>query len=772
MNSPHLSVVSGQYPVHRLSAISHQLSVLFVLRHSSLIPHPSSLVPACIALATCLFAAPALGQEIQPPQIVGVRAGFAGQSKVGLWSPIEITLQGGSKQLTGMVSVTVPDGDGIPSRVFTSPNKPCQVLPGRQTNVLMYVRFGRVYTDLNVQFIVDGRVAAEKTLDSSLGVDKDHFLEPLEAQPLIVAVGAAPLGIEDSPRIRETALEFRPVVARLDGVDQLPTHWYGYEGVDTLVLTTSQPETYRKLTPDSARLDALDQWIRIGGRMVLCVGAQGDEVLAKDSALARFAPGRLERMETIRQTGALEVYSGGSTPVPSASGNKPGLRAPKLIDVQGVIEARHGDLPLVVRTPRGLGQVVFVAADLDQPPFSKWADRHLLLAKLLDMPAGGSEEAPRTTQLSYFGYTDLAGQLRSALDRFTGVRMIPFSLVAILIIVYILLIGPGDYFFLRLLVRRMQWTWLTFPIIVLAVSAAAYALAYYLKGDQLRVNQVDLVDVDAATGFLRGTTWLNIFSPRMESFDLSLQAQLPDGKAAENAQSWLAWLGLHGRALGAMNPRGANPTLWPEHYAFAPDLSEMLGVPIQVWSTKSFTGRWSASNAAVLRADLADEDQTLVGSMTNPYEYPLQNCLLVYDRWAYEVGAIGPGQTVALDQNTKRSELKTLLTGKRTIFGEKMSQEITPYDQANTDPPYIVRRMMFYKAIDGRNYTGMNNGYQTFVDLSDLLKAGRAILAADGPNLAQDKFQGARLMRSGKPLTGPMDKHTTLYRFILPVKKQ
>ena len=48
-------------------------------------------------------------------------------------------------------------------------------------------------------------------------------------------------------------------------------------------------------------------------------------------------------------------------------------------------------------------------------------------------------------------------------------RLVPFWLVAGLIVVYILLIGPGDYFFLRKLVGRMEWTWLTFPLVVLLV---------------------------------------------------------------------------------------------------------------------------------------------------------------------------------------------------------------------------------------------------------------------------------------------------------------
>ena len=84
-----------------------------------------------------------------------------------------------------------------------------------------------------------------------------------------------------------------------------------------------------------------------------------------------------------------------------------------------------------------------------------------------------------------------------------------------------------------------------------AVSGAAYVLAYSLKGNQLRVNQADVVDVDAASGFVRGATWLNIFSPRMESFNLSVEPRLPDGQRDANGQCWFAWLGLQGGALGA-----------------------------------------------------------------------------------------------------------------------------------------------------------------------------------------------------------------------------
>ncbi|HEY4760193.1 MAG TPA: hypothetical protein VIH42_06405, partial [Thermoguttaceae bacterium] len=180
---------------------------------------------------------------------------MADRFKVGLWAPVEITLRGGDQELSGAVAVTVPDGDGIPSRVVTSYDKPCQVLPGRQTKVLLYVRIGRVKSELKAEFIVDGRVAASKTMSSSTGVDKDHFLQPLEMQPLIITVGPSKLGIGENPRLRDRDPEHRPIEALLDELGKLPNSWYGYEGVNALVLSTSQAQAYQKLAPNSDRLE-------------------------------------------------------------------------------------------------------------------------------------------------------------------------------------------------------------------------------------------------------------------------------------------------------------------------------------------------------------------------------------------------------------------------------------------------------------------------------------------------------------------------------------
>ena len=125
-----------------------------------------------------------------------------------------------------------------------------------------------------------------------------------------------------------------------------------------------------------------------------------------------------------------------------------------------------------------------MATDLDRGSMLAWSDRPLLVASLLGLPANEPPPEAKSVVESY-GYDDLAGQLRSSLELFRGMRMVPFFVVATLAAIYILLIGPGDYFLLR---RSMAWTWITFPTVVVLVSAGGYWASSWLKHDVTRVQ--------------------------------------------------------------------------------------------------------------------------------------------------------------------------------------------------------------------------------------------------------------------------------------------
>src|SRR5690606_29737313 len=108
-----------------------------------------------------------------------------------------------------------------------------------------------------------------------------------------------------------------------------------------------------------------------------------------------------------------------------------------------------------------------------------------------DPAASGASQAGTLGAVTTLGFVDLAGQLRGALDQFPDVPLVPFWLVAILIAAYIACIGPVDYYLVRHVLKRPESTWVTFSLTVVLFAAGAAGLAYNLKGNELRVNQLD-----------------------------------------------------------------------------------------------------------------------------------------------------------------------------------------------------------------------------------------------------------------------------------------
>jgi len=730
--------------------------------------------PACVLLAALGVLAAAANlrdAKAASPEIVGVRVGIAGRYKAGLWTPVEVRLRGANGGADRVV-LTVRDGDGVPSR-FQAPLA-SRVAAAEPTDrgegvVSFFVRFGRVRSELLIEVCEGERVCAERVFRAGPGGDYPVALR--SDQRLLVTVGRAPLGVEQAVRRLREAPGEETVVVAIDDLNELPGAWHGYEGVEAVVLATSDPSIYAGPTPGGRHMAALDDWVRNGGRLLLCLGREAEALLRADSnaAIGDFAPGRFERMIPLSasRTTALESYCGCSVGIPRARDQVP---IPYFVDVEGKVELRDGPVPLVIRSPRGLGQVLVATFDPDGPPLDRWEERGLLMGTLLGLARPGDDRPGEGTAVMHFGYRDLAGQLRSALDQFSGVRVVPFWLVAGLILVYSLLIGLGDYFLVHRILRREGLTWITFPLAVVAFSAIAYLLADRFRGDAVLANQVDLIDVDVEGRRLRGTTWANLYSPRVDRYDLAFRPEHPGDGPIE---ALTAWLGLPGDALGGMDPRAAEPSIWRSRYDFSVGLDAMSGVPVQVSSTKSLTGRWEARAGSEMESRLREDERLPVGTITNRLGLPLSECLLAYGSHAYELGELAPGESIEVGPLLRLREFKSLLTDRLLVFDEEKEDyhtEATPYDRGSTDAAYILRAMMFFEAAGGKSYTGLSNRYQGFVDLTDALKTDRAVLI--GRARTGSPPHGATLWCNGAPMPESQVRRTTYYRFVLPVEKE
>jgi hypothetical protein len=707
-------------------------------------------------------------------RIERIEIGLASTWKIGHWTPARITLASGSASVDGRLSLSLPDGDGFRVDFTSDPMGQAFELPAHSSQVLTtYIKIARPQSELEI--VVQLPSGAE--LRRRLAVHEETT-SLASTQDWILQIGGT-IELDRFLRRRRSQTSDETHPTAVSDTRSLPSEWFGYEGVQTILLMTSDEAELEKLTDEQR--EALRQWVQLGGRLLFSSGRQAAQIYEAGGPLAELIPGQISETAEQSVAAGLEAFARADQPLGA-------FVASVLSEPRGRIEAHmegraQARQPAIVRAPHGFGQVVFLAFDIDRSPFLEWgATEELLRTILLGSPQSreGAMRDEGSRRVTHFGYDELSGQLRSALDSFpalkgqTGVRLVSFFAVAGILACYVVCISAGDYFLLQRVFGRMIWTWLTFPVFVVAFSVGIVLLGEGGRtGPALRLNQADVVDVDLVEGTVRGTSWAHLYGSTTRGHDLSVEPVWSGlnsrlGDVTPSFRAATTWQGLPGRGLGGMD-QTASETQFTVSYQIrsdGPSVPEtlLLGMPITSGSTRSLLTRWWSFPSFPKSEPLtADRDGFLHGTIVNPFDFPLEDALLAYDRWSYRIDRpLQPGESLFVD-GLQRRDLEWRLTRRRALHG-KTSYTSTPWETDSRDVERIVEMMMFHEAAGGRGYTDLNQQYQGYMDLSEHLFLGRAVFVG---RVAQP---GVQLKAGEQPLTEQADRSWTWYRLILPVE--
>lgn len=751
------------------------------------------LLTACVIASGASIPASAAAPE--GVAIERVEVGIEESAKIGRWTPVAVTVTSAEPRRVRL-SLKAPDPDG---NVVVHPSDWVALTDPGTRRLHGFFRFGRPDCMLDIEVRGESGRLASRRLHISRTDESAEVRAFRQSVPLVATVGEI-RGFSD---LNDTPYR----VIALEGAERLPRHERGYDGLNAVVIAGP-------CRLDGRRIRALRNWVRLGGHLVVCVGSRVEEY--RNSALgewiSRPAGSRpalvpISGKVQVRDLSGLESFTGTGERIRFRQ--TPAARIGPMDDFGGLVLASSLDGPILVRSACAFGHITVLALDPNQSPLASWPALPQLARNLIDETDRTGEtgsQSERPGRLTHSGISDLASQLHAIQDHFPQVRRVSLWAVMGLLAVYLMLIGPVDYVLVHHVLRRPRLTWLTFPAVVVAAAVLTAWTATALNGEQRRVNQLDLVDIDARSQWSRYRSWITLYSPQARRYRIAVHPRNPkwsgrrgpaaSGSTATGAASngaagggspgpvpWLSWEGLPEESFGGMY-RGGGLLVGGAAYRSGAAPNVVEDVPVPLWSTKSFTAAWHTPRAPLVESDLATAGVggQLTGTLTHRLPAAIEDWILAYGNRVYfprlrESAASGdelkPGEIWSLEAarragRVQQRALSHFLTGTRRVrvdqqegMGPEIQKQRRAYDALSREPDKFMRMLTFHEASGGAEYTGLSNEVLGSGDLSPLLHLNRAVL------LGRIDTAAAEVRLDGEAVDA--ERHLTYVRILLPV---
>jgi hypothetical protein len=170
------------------------------------------------------------------------------------------------------------------------------------------------------------------------------------------------------------------------------------------------------------------------------------------------------------------------------------------VPLRGRTLLEQEDVPLAVESTLGAGRVTFLAFDVSKDPFASWKEAPTLWTWLWGpaLPPEPTPESPLRRGPRAVGCLPL---VQRALE-FPDVEPPRIRGLFLAIVLYVVVVGPFDYLLLRIL-KRHEWTWLTFPLYVAGFTALILASGGAFIQRAAVQREIGVIDVHGDTSRAR-----------------------------------------------------------------------------------------------------------------------------------------------------------------------------------------------------------------------------------------------------------------------------
>lgn len=406
------------------------------------------------------------------------------------------------------------------------------------------------------------------------------------------------------------------------------------------------------LTPKQQ--EALLKWVQDGGTLLL--GA-ADQINATAGVFKEYLPLSLSQEMTAISAEALTKLSGGGIfiqPISVYSATSSEGSLPVLTENNEVLAAKK---------KVGSGEVIQTTFSLGDQPLASMDGYGALLAKVINIQSISQQGMMRQGQspLDQISY-----ELRNINELFPSFE-VSVSYMLIVIILYILIIGPILYFVLKKADKR-EHAWWIIPSISVVLSIVLFIVGAKDRIVQPQVQQSAFYKVNEDNS-VNGYYVESILTNRSGDFVVNAD-QNTTAVALRNYNNFTGTMGpLHETSYIKENASGSTLTLRDLSY----------------WSVQSFGGKTSAQNIGKMDIDITLKNEKLIGTVKNNFPFALKDVTLISGVKEVKLGDIEANGTLQVNK-----ELKTTVLQKPSIFNNYNYSYPSKKDEVN---PMRIERM-------------------------------------------------------------------------------
>jgi hypothetical protein len=608
---------------------------------------------ALLVAAIALSAAPIVAQAAASRLTISAHLGFHDTIKLGDWMPLAIDVTNNGSGLDGTVEVETSSslgGKGGPPGGTAVYQTPISLATGATKHLRTQVTEDQ-QGSITVRVIENGRVVGSENVIPAnttavlIGVlsDQPSSLDGLASiNPGGFSTGVVHLTSADIP---ESGLLLRPF--DLLAIDDFAT--------DTLT---------------AGQRAAIDDYVMNGGALLLGTGGSWHKTLG--GLPNATLPMQVTGSSILVKSSAL----GGLTGVEVASGSLTGS-TPWLSE---------GNQPLLVEKTVGGGWVEMATFDWNQDSIAGWSGTSALLRQTFIRASFGLTAA----QVAAMGGGSSGGSLAQrgsnlsqVLSNLPSLDLPAWWLIGSLVLLYVLLVGPINYFVLRAINRRAL-AWITVPTIALVAAGGAYGAGTLTKGRSVQANEVSIIHVASGWDRAYQEAYTGILTPTRGDYGVgvgggtTLVSPIANNNGTLDPNQGLIRVDTTSGAITlpgmtAFNLRGfatEGITTAPHLVAHATLVGGKLTGTVQNLSSTSFTdGVVISGNAYQTFGRLApgaSADFSLIPAVSNPFNGP-PAFMQIYPG----SGLYGPPQSNTPTDVQRQSDTKSAVLSMLPVNGFK-----------------------------------------------------------------------------------------------------